>query len=243
MSPRLLCAALTVTLAGCAPPGFERLGPLTMKLSGIEGSLAAVTLTYDEQEQDCQALDEDFSVEADGVAAEVVSRGRSYWGSSGMGLGGPECELPGAFIHRVGILGVTSTVTASTGGDTMVMEVADLGSNLSAHPILAPGEWVHAGQLVHLAVDPGFDRVEWPESAQISVEVGSNVQRGYAPISPPSAEGVLDVQLPSTMPAGPMRVLVSVTGHPRITRCEGPSACATRSWSTVDFTAQFFAVP
>ena len=232
-----LPAALTVALAGCAPPGFERLGPFTMKLTAGEGSLAGVQFLYDQEEQGCQTLDEDFSVEADGVAAEILFRGESSWEwFSG-------CGLPGAFIQRPSILGVTSTITATSGGDTMVMEVADLGSNLSAHPILAPGEWVHAGQLVRLAVDPGFDRLEWPDSAEVSVQVGSNVQRGYPRISPPSAEGVLEVQLPSTLPAGPTRVLMSVMGHPRITRCEGPGACAETSWSTVDFTAQFISAP
>jgi hypothetical protein len=146
-------------------------------------------------------------------------------------------------ITRPGALGVNSTITATSGGDTLVAEVADLGSNLSAHPILAPGEAVHAGQLVRLAVDPGFDRVQWSDFASVSVQNGGDPVWTTVSISPPSAEGVLEVQLPSTLPSGAMRVLVGVKGFPAITRCEGAGRCVAAPSTMVDCTAQFDTVP
>lgn len=240
MRPLLFSAALTVALAGCAPPGFDRLGPFTMELSDAWDVVAEVTFTYDQQTQGCQTLDEDFSVEVDGVAAEEVWRGRSSWDGT---YARSSCSLPWAWIPKAGVLGVTSTITASTGGDTVVAEVADMGSNLPAHPILAPGESVHAGQLVRLAVDPGFDRVQWPSEAVVSVQNGSDFQSRVVPISPPSEAGVLEVQLPSTMPAGSTEVKVAPTIRPTILRCEGAGGCSLHGTMEVNLSVQLSVVP
>jgi hypothetical protein len=147
-------------------------------------------------------------------------------------------------VFRPGFVGDMATFTATSGGDTMVMEVEGLGAMLTAQPILAPGEEVHVGQLLQLQVGPGFDDVQW-EGGSITVAVvnGSQVAWESVPTSSPSAAGVLQVQIPSTLPPGSMRISAFMTAQPRITRCEGAGACSVPSSLGVDLNVELDLVP
>src|SRR5689334_12195563 len=95
-----LSVALVPALAGCAS-GFDRLGPFRMELSDITTSVARVTLAYDHEKQGCRTLDADFSVEVDGLAAEGIERGGSFFNVFSSRF---ECDPPSAFIVKAGAL-------------------------------------------------------------------------------------------------------------------------------------------
>jgi hypothetical protein len=136
--------------------------------------------------------------------------------------------VPAALLPRPEVFGQTATITATSGEDTLLVEVYDLGGRLSAQPILAPGEAAHAGQLLQLAVDPGWDRVQWGTTAALFVpRPGTSPWDFSVPITPPSA-GVLEVQLPSAMPSGPTEIEIWLNAQPVITRCEGGGACSAQ---------------
>ncbi|HEY8209349.1 MAG TPA: hypothetical protein VIG99_17795 [Myxococcaceae bacterium] len=234
----LLGASMAVVVAGCTPPGFDRLGPFELAIAEAGLSQMRVTFLYDEAKQGCQMLDADFSAEMNGAAAVSVSPGKVSLRFPFEG----ECEPPLAIVPRPAVFGETATITATSGGDALLVEVEDLGATLGAHPILAPGEVVHAGQLVRLAIDPGFDRVRWGDTATLSVEQGSSVIWGIVPVAPPSAAGVLEVQLPDTMPPGPTNIAFWPQAHPVSTRCEGAGGCAF-SPAVVEFKVVVDTVP
>src|SRR4051812_15938098 len=140
----LLSAAIVVALAGCSPPGFARIDPFTLGVFENTSTQATVVFDYDSQQLGCQILDGDFSVEMNGEAAVSTSPGKSMPAL----LVGTECSPPIATVPRPAAFGRTATITATSGGDTVLVEIADLGGKLDAQPILAPGEVVHVGQLV-----------------------------------------------------------------------------------------------
>jgi hypothetical protein len=232
--------ALVPVLAGCGSGFDDRLGPYRMEVSSLGVSTAQVTFVYDQEKQGCRTLDADFSVDVDGMAPVLVERGESFYSVIS---GRFECNPPSAFILKAGVLGVTSTITASTGGDTMVAEVQDLGAMLPSEPILGPGETVHVGQLVRFAVGPGFDRVQWPSVAFLSVPDRIPIPSDSVTISPPSADGVLEVQLPSTLPAGTTQVDTPVEILPKITRCEGSGGCFITGSMEVSFSGRVNVLP
>jgi hypothetical protein len=230
-----LSAALVVAVAGCTPPGFARLDPFTLSITDLSDQIA-VTFVYDQQ-HGCQTLDADFSVEMNGTPAIGVFPGRSDLPF------GTSCTEPWAALRRPDGYDQTATITASAGGDALTVEIEDMGQRLGAHPVLAPGEVVHVGQMVQLALDPGWDRVQWGDIAAVSVQQGQAVSWEHVPLSPPAA-GVMEVQLPSSLPPGPTHVGISVNGpRPTIARCDGPSSCLVPSSVTVFFDVVVDTVP
>ncbi|HEY8210306.1 MAG TPA: hypothetical protein VIG99_22635 [Myxococcaceae bacterium] len=238
----LLSSALVVAMAGCAPPGgFDRISPFTLQLAvGVIGQ-TTVAFAYD-QSHGCETLAPDLSVKMNDVEVMHLFRGGVVtpypFGSA------PQCLPPSAPVSRPGPFDQKATITATSGGDALLMEVEDVGAKLDAQPMLAPGEQVHVGQLVHLAVGPGFDRVQWPQSATATVHQGSAfIQAADVPISSPSAAGVLDLQLPGNLPSGTMHVTIDAITHPRVTRCEGPDACFVSPSMVVDSGVDLDVVP
>ncbi|HEY8209351.1 MAG TPA: hypothetical protein VIG99_17805 [Myxococcaceae bacterium] len=220
----LLFAAVALAVAGCAPPppGFARLGSFQLEYFGGGGSESLALFRYDQEANGCQALDQDFSIDLNGAPASFIWRGGS---TPTFPFGIARCDSPGAQLPAPLVFGQAVTITATTGGESVVMEIEGVGSTLGAHPILAPGEVVHRGQLVRLAIDPGFDRVQWEGTAEVSVETQQFTRSESVPVAPPSAAGELEVQIPITLPAGPTHILLRPKAHPVNTRCEGIDSC------------------
>jgi hypothetical protein len=214
---------MVTIVAGCTPPGFARLEPFEVMFLQQGTTHTEVSFQYNPEENGCQTL-EGFSVQLNGADSIGSNPGENKprWP---FGLGS-DCVIPFAVLPRPESFGETATLTATSGGDTVLIEAEDFGRTLGARPMLAPGEVVHVGQRVQLALDPGFDRLSWGNIAVMSVQQGSALSSEWTPIEAPSAAGVLEVQLSNKLPPGPTRVEVGTDILPRITRCEGTNFCS-----------------
>jgi hypothetical protein len=230
---------MAVVVAGCTPPGFARLEPFQLDFFPSSLSKSLAMFIYNQGTHGCQTLDQDFSVDMNGEPAFDVKRG----GPASELVFGVRCEFPFAELPSPVVFGQTATITATSGGDTVLMEMEGVGTKLDAHPILAPGEVVHAGQLVRLAIDPGFDRVQWRDTALVTMGQYPDTLWEHVPIAPPSAAGVLEVQLPGTMPPGPTNIALLVQAHPVVTRCEGAGSCVVPDTLSVQLDVLVDTVP
>lgn len=220
----LLAAVLAAT--GCGSSSLSRLGDYTFFLytHGDEAVGSSpfhqVDLRYDVEERGCQDLGEDFAATVDGAPPVSIWGGGTevnWWDRTSRCLP-PTFTLnrPTAFDQRV-------VVEVIDGEDRAVVEIEDAGTHLRAEPILAPGERIHAGGIVRLALRPGFDRPTWPASGQAFVPGSAPAT---FPVSPPSPDGVLAIQLPAGLPPGLTRLEIVLDSSLRFTRCEGPAECA-----------------
>jgi len=209
--------AAAALLAGCGPgPGFAQLGDFQLLLQGASSGLAQASFDYDFQSLGCKTLDGDFTAAVNGSPTDVF-RGASQTHL----LFGTTCVFPSFVFTRPPQLNDGVLMVASSGRDHLAVQVDGVGLSLGGVPLVAPGEVIHVGQRIQLQLASGWERVSWPASCNVSLEgQGGPTLVG---IAPPSAQGVLDVQLPSTLPPGQQHVLVNLVVTPTFSQCEGPA--------------------
>jgi len=221
MKTSVASLAIALLATGCGS-GFSQLGSFTLQFHSLMTEIADSEFHYDPT-RGCRQLDADFSVTVNGEPA-FTQRGGTYVTSDTRA----HCLRPGFVFNRPRPILQTATVEASCGEDRQLVEIEGLGSNLEGEPLLTPGEAAHPGGSLQIALEPGFDRLEWPGAGSLVSE--PDPSRANVPttvfFAPPSQDGILKVTLPVTLPPGPTHLLIELSATPRITRCEGLGACA-----------------
>jgi len=216
MRPALLSALMTLALAGCGSPGFSRLGAFQLHFASLGSAVAQASFDYDSQRMGCQSLGDDVSAVANGSPAIIV-RG----GADSARFGATGCLFPALQFTRPLLVSESIFLIADAGPDQLTVQVDGAGSRLTGAPLVTPGEVIHVGQRIQLKLGAGFERVQWPAFGGVYLEGQGGPTT--VDLAPPSAGGVLDVQLPSTLPPGEQHVLVNLEVTPTFTLCDGPT--------------------
>lgn len=219
---RLAIVAVLALVTGCGPGGpggFAVLGDWTLTFFDLGDRGVSAALQYDDAREGCHVLPADFSATVDGEAVEVY-RGGGYYG---FWDAKHHCNWPSFLFDRPATLQQTTVVEMSCGGDHLLAELGQVGRSLGGQLVLAQGAQVHVGQAVRIALEAGFDRMEWSGAGEAFVEGAG--QPATLTVAPPSPDGMLDVQLPATLPPGRTHVRIHPTNPPAILRCEGTDTC------------------
>lgn len=219
MRPALPFALIAVAFAGCSPPGgFSRMSNPQLRFENASGQVRA-TLEYDDS-QGCTTLGEDASATVNGERISL------FPGDSVANFFPPRefCRFPELSFNPPALVGEDAVLIIRSGGEEVDVDIQGVGTTLSGHPVLAPGEAIHAGDLIHVALDSGFDRAIWSEALGPAV-TDSRLTRSPLSLSSPVPEGVLDVQLPGDLAAGRAHLQAGLRLFPSFTGCQGPVAC------------------
>lgn len=202
-------------LAACAPPpGFDRLRPFTLMLYVDMRDNVMANLEYSYNRLGCQTMAGDFTGDMNGEAPVEVDLGRST-------LGVGSCMMPAVEVPRPSGAAEHATITITSGSDRLVAELDGLGSNLGGQ--LAPGAVAHPGDIVQLALAPGFEGLQWPSTAEERVDGVDRVET--ISLVTPSADGTLQVRLSGALPPGLAHVHAVAARRPAIAGCEGTTLC------------------
>jgi len=222
MRPALLSALIAGALAGCSPQaGFSQLGNFQLHFEDTNTGGIDVRFFYDLQAQGCRSLGDDFSATVNGGNVQVFAGGNVSAGAFSFRT---ECEVPAVAFTRPALLNQGVVLAANAGGEDLEVEIDGLGRTLSGTLVLAQGQVVHAGDRIQVALGGGFERVRWPQSGGSLLD-SSNTLR-FITFSPPSAEGILDVQLTGDLAPGHTHLRMDFTVDPSFTRCGAPVGCS-----------------
>src|SRR6185295_16008111 len=198
MRPALLSALIAVALVGCSPPGgFSQLGNFNLHFEDTTTGGIDVRFFYDTQAQGCRSLGDDFSATVNGGDVRVFAGGNVSFGSFSFHT---ECAVPEVTFTRPGLLAQSVVLAASSGGEELEAEIGGLGRILPGTLVLAQGQAIHAGDQIQVALGSGFERVRWSQSGGSIVDSSSNFQ--VITFTPPSADGILNVQSPPNLASG-----------------------------------------
>ncbi|HYV49137.1 MAG TPA: hypothetical protein VFA20_29960 [Myxococcaceae bacterium] len=218
MRPALLSAAVGAAIAGCSPPptGFAALGDFELRFSNINSGFAEATFDYDSQKRGCQTLGDDFTAAANGNPASV-SEGAVEKGAMFRPDG---CIFPSVTFSRPLPVDGSVSLVMNAGPEQVVAEIEGMGNTLTGVPMVTPGEVIHAGQRLQIALGAGYELATWPTFAGIDTD-GTNL--GHLARVVPPVDGIMEVLLPSDLAPGRQHVTVVATIAPNFTSCEGPA--------------------
>jgi hypothetical protein len=163
------------------------------------------------------AIPSDLSASVNGEVAHVELGPRAIRGDLTSRCGRPEIQ-----VDRPERYPESMVLELSLGGEQVVAELEAIGHRLGGQLVLGSGEPPRAGQRIQIAVDPGFDQLSWPSTGW--AYLGSYGPSAPIAVQPPSAGGLLDVQLPDTLPPGETHVLLYPEKVTQFVRCDF-SAC------------------
>lgn len=219
MKPALRSALVAVAFAGCGPSGFSQLGEFQLQFMNAGDSFSQAWLAYDSSQVGCKTLDQDFTATMNGSQAPV------FRGAPDNHLfANTSCTFPSIAFPRPQTVEDSVLLVASAGGEQLTVQAQGIGFALTGVPLVTPGEVIHVGQRIQIQLGAGWELASWPAFGGVFMEgMGGPTTVEFAP---PSAGGVLDVQLPSSLPPGEQHVLVNLTVTPTFSRCEGaPRGC------------------
>jgi hypothetical protein len=222
MRPALPFALLAVAIAGCAQPvGFAQFGDFQLHFESTASGFADTRFVYDSGSLGCRVLGDDATATLNGDPLRV----RVFPGGNPGTFGSADCLFPQITFTRPGLLSEPIVLSITSGGEELVVEGEGMGSTLSGAPILAPGQAIHAGDRIQVALGGGFERGRWSQVFGALLEAADSTMTPIS-FSPPSAAGVLDVQLPPGLPAGRAHLRADVPVDPSFSNCGAPLGCA-----------------
>jgi hypothetical protein len=180
------------------------------------------SLAYDDKAQGCQRLDDDFTATANGRETLTTPGGSNLF--SGFRCTLPEIQFDPPRTPADGV-----TLELSSGEDRVIATIEGLGQIIDGSLLGAPGTPVHPGDPIQVALGPGFDRVSWPPFASLVDVEQSGAVGTEIDVASPSANGVLDVQLPAALSPGRAHLKMSWDNLPTFSQCEGAVGCR---WSS-----------
>lgn len=210
--PSLAIAVVSLVMSGC---GFPPLGSWKLTFfGGGEDKGTLMTFDYDDMGVGCPgALPSDFSASVNGELAHVEL------GSPSIGEGWmSHCGRPELRVDRPENYPESMVLEMDLGGEQVVAELEAIGYKLGGQLVLGSGEPPRVGQRVQIAVDPGFDQMSWPSTGWAFM--GTFGPSAPIAVQPPSEGGLLDVQLPDTLPPGQTHVRLYPERVTQFTRCE-----------------------